>query len=188
MPFHYAGIVKEFPTAPKDSFFVANAEYIARSTGSNAVQTFLVDTGGTGQPAVAARLRHQLGTAATVTDIAQTRGAVGSSLTSVDLAGLTRIELGFAVLLAAGSGGIVLALGLTERRRSFALTTVLGATRRQLRGMVLVEAVLLTTAAWPAARSSPGRSPRCWSPSSPESSTRPRRPSPCPGPTWRSPR
>ena len=26
--FHYAGVVNEFPTAPKDSFFVANADYV----------------------------------------------------------------------------------------------------------------------------------------------------------------
>ena len=26
VPFHYAGIAKEFPTAPHDSFFVANAD------------------------------------------------------------------------------------------------------------------------------------------------------------------
>ncbi|MGY5050271.1 hypothetical protein ACWDE0_32435 [Streptomyces sp. 900105755] len=32
VPFHYAGIAKEFPTAPKDSFFVANAAYIAQAT------------------------------------------------------------------------------------------------------------------------------------------------------------
>ena len=29
VPFHYAGIAKEFPTAPRDSFFVANAAYVA---------------------------------------------------------------------------------------------------------------------------------------------------------------
>lgn len=144
VPFHYAGIVKEFPTAPKDSFFVANAGYIAKTTGSNAVGAFLIATGGTGQKTVAAQLRHQLGTTATVTEVTQTRSTVGSSLTSVDLAGLTRIELGFAVLLAAASGGIVLALGLAERRRTFALTTVLGATRRQLRGLVLSEATVMT--------------------------------------------
>lgn len=144
VPFHYAGIVKEFPTAPKDSFFVANADYISRTTGSSTVGAFLVNTGGTHQQAVAAQLRQQLGTAATVTDLTQTRSTVGSSLTAVDLAGLTRIELAFAVLLAAGAGGIVLALGLAERRRTFAITTVLGATRRQLRGLVLTEAVLLT--------------------------------------------
>lgn len=144
VPFHYAGVVKEFPTAPKDSFFVANASYVAKTTGSNAIGAFLIDTAGTDQKQVAAKLRDQLGTTATVTDITKTRATVGSSLTSVDLAGLTRIELGFAVLLAAASGGVVLALGLAERRRTFALTTVLGATRRQLRGLVLSEAVVTT--------------------------------------------
>ncbi|MFJ8996241.1 FtsX-like permease family protein [Streptomyces sp. NPDC102279] len=144
VPFHYAGIVKEFPTAPKDSFFVANAGYVAKATGSNAVGAFLIDTGGTHQKSVASQLRRHVGTSATVTDVTQTRSAVGSSLTSVDLAGLTRIELGFAVLLAAASGGIVLALGLAERRRTFAIATVLGATRRQLRGLVLSEAAVMT--------------------------------------------
>ncbi|MFJ9817708.1 FtsX-like permease family protein [Streptomyces sp. NPDC101151] len=143
VPFHYAGIAKEFPTAPKDSFFIANSSYVARATGSNAVGAFLVDTGGTHQKEVAARLRQHLGTRAAVTDITQTRGSVGTSLTSVDLAGLTRIELVFAVLLAAGAGGLILALGLAERRRTFAIATVLGARPAQLRGMVLTEALLL---------------------------------------------
>ncbi|MGW3630323.1 FtsX-like permease family protein [Streptomyces sp. NPDC005122] len=146
VPFHYVGIAKEFPTAPKDSFFIANASYVARATGTDAVGAFLVDTGGTRQKEVAARLRQHLGTDSTVTDLTTTRGTVGTSLTSVDLAGLTRIELVFAVLLAAGAGGLVLALGLAERRRTFAVATVLGARRRQLRGMVLTEALLLTTA------------------------------------------
>ncbi|MBP0458556.1 ABC transporter permease [Streptomyces montanisoli] len=144
VPFHYAGVVKEFPTAPSDSFFVANASYVAKVTGSDAVGTFLVDTGGTHQKAVADRLRHTVGTNAQVTDITQTRSKVGTSLTSVDLSGLTRIELVFAILLAAGAGGLVLALGLAERRRTFAIATVLGAKRRQLRGLVLGEAALVT--------------------------------------------
>jgi putative ABC transport system permease protein len=146
IPFHYAGIVKEFPTAPSDSFLVANADYVTRATGSAAVGTFLLDTGGSGQGQVADRVRARLGTSATVTDLSQARSAIGSSLTSVDLAGLTRIELGFAVLLAAAAAGIVLALGLAERRRTFAITTVLGATGRQLRGLVLSEAVAVTVA------------------------------------------
>ncbi|MFE1923350.1 FtsX-like permease family protein [Streptomyces asoensis] len=143
VPFHYAGIAKEFPTAPKDSFFVANASYVAKATGSDAVGAFLLDTGGSHQKQIAAQLHRQLGTGATVTDLTQTRGTVGTSLTSVDLAGLTRIELAFAVLLAAGAGGLVLALGLAERRRTFAIATVLGARARHLRGMVLTEALLL---------------------------------------------
>ncbi|GAA2748191.1 hypothetical protein GCM10009868_40290 [Terrabacter aerolatus] len=143
VPFHYAGIAKEFPTAPKDSFFVANADYVAKMTGSNAVGTYLVDTSGTNQPAVAAALRNILGTSATVTDITHTRTAVGSSLTSVNLAGLTRLELAFAVILAAGSGGLVLAIGLAERRRTMAIISVLGARRRQLRGLVMAEGAVV---------------------------------------------
>ena len=30
IPFRYVGVAKEFPTAPKDSFFVANAGYVAQ--------------------------------------------------------------------------------------------------------------------------------------------------------------
>ena len=133
----------EFPTAPKDSFFVANASYIAQHTGSDAVGTFLVDTGGRDTTAVANRIQRAVGTSATVTDIATTRGRVGSSLTAVNLTGLTRIELGFGLCLAAASGGLVLALGLTERRRGFVIANALGATRRQLRSFVLAEAAIL---------------------------------------------
>ena len=57
VPFHYAGVATEFPTAPRDSFLVANAAYIASATGSDAVGAFLVDTGGAHQGAVATRIR-----------------------------------------------------------------------------------------------------------------------------------
>jgi putative ABC transport system permease protein len=141
--FHYVGVVTEFPTAPKDSFFVANANYVAQQTGTDAVGAFLVDTGGKHTTAVVNRIQSLLGPTATVTDIATVRKSVGSSLTSVDLAGLTRVELTFALLLAAAAGGLVLALGLTERRRSFAIATALGAKSRHLRGMIHSEAVVL---------------------------------------------
>jgi putative ABC transport system permease protein len=143
VPFRYAGVVTEFPTAPKDSFFVANAGYVAQRTGSDAVGAFLVDTGGRDSDAVAARIRALVGTSATVTDIAATRGNVGSSLTAVNLAGLTRIELGFGLCLAAAAGALVLALGLTERRRAFAIASALGATRRQLGSFVWSESTAL---------------------------------------------
>jgi putative ABC transport system permease protein len=137
--FHYVGIVNEFPTAPKDSFLVANASYIAARTGDPSVGAFLVDTGGNNVAGVAADLRSQVGTTAKVTDVNSARGLVGSSLTSVDLSGLTTIELGFAIVLAAAAGGLVAALGLTERRRSLAVAAALGADRQQLRGFTLGE-------------------------------------------------
>ena len=142
--FHYVGVVSEFPTAPKDSFFVANAGYIAQRTGSDAVGAFLVDTGGQHSAAVAHRMQTMLGSSATVTSITTVRKSVGSSLTAVDLAGLTRVELSFALVLAAAAGGLVFALGLSERRRTFAIARVLGAKPRHLRGMIFSEAGVLT--------------------------------------------
>jgi putative ABC transport system permease protein len=143
VPFHYVGIVAEFPTAPKDSFFVANADYLARMSGSSAVGAFLVDTGGRHTGAVARRIRSLLGPSAQVTDISTVRDSVGSSLTAVDLAGLTRVELVFALVLAAAAGGLVFALGLAERRRSFAILAALGAKRRHLRAMIASETLVL---------------------------------------------
>jgi putative ABC transport system permease protein len=142
--FHYAGVVNEFPTAPKDSFFVANADYVAAQTHNDAVGTFLVDTGGRSIVAVADRMRSLLGTSAQVRDISHVSGVIASSLTAVDLAGLTKVELSFALVLVAAAGGLVLALGLTERRRSLAIASALGADRRQLRSFVTSEAAVVT--------------------------------------------
>lgn len=143
VPFHYVGVALEFPTAPKDSFFIANSSYITEKTSDSAVSSFLVDTGGRGTDSVAATLRHTLGNSASVSTIGATRSSVGSSLTSVDLAGLTRVELVFALIIAAASGGLLFALGLAERRRTFAIATVLGARPEQLRSMVLSEAAVV---------------------------------------------
>lgn len=146
VPFHYVGIVNEFPTAPKDSFLVANASYVAARTGSNAVGSFLVDTGGTNIGSVAQRLGQIVGTSAQVTDLNTTRGLVGSSLTAVDLSGLTKLELGFALVIIAAAGGLVIGLGLTERRRSIAIAAALGGTRRQLRAFSVGEPAFVIVA------------------------------------------
>src|SRR5207248_1104213 len=143
VPFRYARVVKEFPTAPKDSFLVANAAYIAQRTGSPAVGEFLISTDGTSPSTVATRLRAALGTGPSVTDIQSARTVVGSSLTAVDLAGLTTVELGFALALAVAATGLQLLLGFAERRRLFALAGVLGARPRQLAGLVWSEIAVI---------------------------------------------
>jgi putative ABC transport system permease protein len=144
--FHYVGVVNEFPTAPRDSFLVANADYLASLSGDASVGYFLVDTGGRNADAVARRLAPLAGPDATVTPLSQAVTTVGSSLTSVDLHGLTVLELGFSFALGAGAGGLVLVLGMTERRRTFAVVRALGATRRQLAAFVVGESVLVTVA------------------------------------------
>jgi putative ABC transport system permease protein len=144
VPFHYIGVAKEFPTAPKDSFFVANQSYVGRATGSDAVGTFLVQTDGTSPAKVAARIRPRVGTTAQVTDIVNQRLVVGSNLTAVELSGLTKVELGFALALAVAASGLALGLGFQERRRTFAIASALGARSRQLGGFVWSESAFVT--------------------------------------------
>ena len=129
VPFHYVGVAKEFPTAPTDSFLVANAGYVAQATGSDAVGTFLVQTDGTSPASVAARVRarrrHRARRSPTSTTSAS---VVGSNLTAVELSGLTRVELGFALVLAvAASGPRARRSASRERRRTFAIAAALGA-------------------------------------------------------------
>jgi putative ABC transport system permease protein len=140
---HFAGIVKEFPTAPTDSFVVANASYVAKQTGDPSTGTYLIDTSGVSPRDLASRVRAIVGTAGVVTDIDTSRRVVGSSLTAVDLRGLTRIELGYALLLAMGATGLVLGLGLAQRRRAFAVTTAIGGRRSQLGAFIRSEAIVL---------------------------------------------
>ncbi len=142
--FHFVGIVREFPTAPKDSFLIVNSSYLAQQTGTGAAEVALIRT--TGNPAqVASRARSVVSSLAgvRVTDIGSTQRVIGSSLTSVDLSGLTTLELTFAILLAAGAMGLVLALGLAERQRTFAILSGLGAKGRQLGAFLWSEGLLI---------------------------------------------
>jgi putative ABC transport system permease protein len=144
IPFHYVGVAKEFPTAPKDSFMVANQQYVAQATGSDAVGAFLLQTDGTDPATVGQRVRSRLGTSAAVTDIVSQRKVVGSNLTAVSLGGLTRVELAFALILAIAASGLALGLGFNERRRTFAIASALGAKSRQLGAFVWGESAFVT--------------------------------------------
>jgi putative ABC transport system permease protein len=143
VPFHYVGVATEFPTAPSDSFVVANASYLAARTGNPSPDVLLVQPTGTTPHALAARLQRALGTRAKVSDIEESRRVIGSSLTAVDLGGLTKIELGYSLVIAAAATGLVLALGFAERRRSLAIISVLGARPGQLAAFTRAEAAAL---------------------------------------------
>jgi putative ABC transport system permease protein len=144
VPFTYVGVAREFPTAPHDSFLVANQGYVAQATGSPASQVLLIRTNGS-PPTVTAEVQQLLEPAsgATVKDIVTEQQITLSGLTAIDLAGLTKLELAFALLLAAGASGLVLAVGMAERRRTFAIASAIGAKRRQLGGFVWSEAAFV---------------------------------------------
>ena len=142
--FTYVGVANKFPSAPSDSFIVANARYIAEQTGTATVGTFLIDTAPTDSTNVAKRVEKVVGTSGLVKDIASKRRKIGNSLTAVELGGLTKVELGFALVLAAAASGLVLWLGLTERKRTFAIAAALGAKPRQLAAFIWSEALFVT--------------------------------------------
>ncbi len=145
VPFHIVGVVREFPTAPKDSFLVANAAYIARQTGSAANEIVLIRSNGDpARVALSARNATAGLPGLKVSQIGDTVALIGSSLTAIDLAGLTRLELVFALVMLAASGGLVLGLGFADRERSFAVLVALGARPRQLGAFVWSEAALVT--------------------------------------------
>ncbi|MEO6791392.1 MAG: FtsX-like permease family protein [Ornithinibacter sp.] len=136
--FHVVGVVTEFATAPRDSFILANRDYLGTTTGVAAVQTLLVRTD---HPAAVAAAIHAPATAL-VNDITAPRVAVpsASGLAAGSLAGLARLILAFGLLLAVTSAALVLAVGASQRRRSLVALAVLGASARQRAGFLWTEA------------------------------------------------
>lgn len=143
VPFRFVGVAREFPTAPLDSFLVANADYIAEKTGNSTSEVVLMHTAG--DPGnLAVEVKKALGDAnVRVSDIGSAQKIINSSLTSVDLHGLTSLELAFAILLLAGSIGLVLALGLAERKRNLAILKVVGANRKQIDAFIWSECLIM---------------------------------------------
>lgn len=144
IPFTFVGVVREFPTAPTDSFLVANAAYVAQATGLAQAETLLVKSTDT-PPQTASAIRLMLGDQSPlkVTDVTETAQRIGSSLVAIDLKSLTRLELVFALPIIAGAVGLVFALGLEERRRNFAILLAIGAKAKHLGAFLWSEALVV---------------------------------------------
>ncbi len=138
--FHMAGIALEFPTAPKDAFLVANLDYLARQTGNRAISFVLASA--TGDPSAAA-LGQRLGTGWAVTDLRSASARLANSVTSVDLAALVTIDIGFAILIASLGVALFLLAGLGERTRELATLAAIGADPAQLRAVVAGETTVI---------------------------------------------
>ena len=146
VPFTFVGIAREFPTAPKDSFLVANEAYIAKSTGADAHEVVLVRS--SDPAATAARLKSALTSdpALKVTGLGEVRSLISSSLTAVNLSALTRVELAYGLAMIGAAAGLVLGLGFVERQRTYAILKALGASTAQLGAFLRSEAALVTIA------------------------------------------
>ncbi len=145
VPFHVAGVVQEFPSAPRDSFMVANLSYLQvadHSGGPNMVFVKAANPTATAQ-AVAAATRAD-GTI--VKNINQQAQQTVSSITTVDLRGISQIEEAFTILLAAAAMELFVALTVIERRHEFATMAAVGATLREIGSFVWSEAALVIVA------------------------------------------
>lgn len=146
-PFHVVGIVQEFPAAPKDSFMVANLGYLRGVTHDPGPNLIFIRA--TSDPDRLARsvaaVTRRFGT--TVKSIGQQNQQTVSSITTVDLRGISRIEEAFVLVLAAAAMALFVAVALAERRGELATMAALGASLRRAAAFLWSEAVLVLAAA-----------------------------------------
>jgi putative ABC transport system permease protein len=143
VPFHVVGIVQEFPSAPKDSFMVTNLSYLQQATHSSGPNVVFAKVSGD-PPAVAQRVAAATKSDGTrVDDIKHQTAQTTSSITTVDLTGISHIEEAFVILLAAAAMALFVALGISERRQELATMASLGAPLREIGAFVWSEAALV---------------------------------------------
>ncbi|MGI8558659.1 MAG: FtsX-like permease family protein [Solirubrobacteraceae bacterium] len=140
VPFHVAGVVQEFPSAPKDSFMVANIAYLESVTHAGGPNVVFASTSGDPRKVAmrVAAATHASG--AKVENITDQGARTSSSITTVDLTGISQIEEAFAILLAAGAMALFVSLGISERRQEFATMAAIGAPLQRISSFLWTEA------------------------------------------------
>jgi putative ABC transport system permease protein len=147
VPFHVIGIVQEFPSAPKDSFMVTNLSYLQSVTHDPGPNVLFASAKGN-PVTLANRIAAETKPYGTsVRDIQHQLTQTTSSITTVDLRGISRIEEVFALLLAAAAMALFVGVGLTERRQELATMAAVGASLRQAAAFLWTEAALVLVAA-----------------------------------------
>jgi putative ABC transport system permease protein len=142
IPFHVAGVVQEFPSAPRDSFMVANLSYLGAAEHAGGPNTVFVKA--SDPPAVAREVaRATSGDGAIVKNISDQARQTASSITTVDLRGISQIEEAFTVVLAAAAMALFIALTVIERRHEFATMAAVGTSLRTIASFVWSEAGLV---------------------------------------------
>jgi putative ABC transport system permease protein len=143
IPFHVAGIVQEFPSAPKDSFMVANLGYLESVTHAGGPNVVFAKASGN-PPDVARRVAAATSSLGTkVENINAQSARTSSSITTVDLTGISHIEQAFAIVLAAAAMALFVALGISERKQEFATMAAIGAPLSRISAFLWTEAAIV---------------------------------------------
>ncbi|HSS81393.1 MAG TPA: FtsX-like permease family protein [Gaiellaceae bacterium] len=146
-PFHVAGVVQEFPAAPRDSFMVANRSYLEQLTHDRGPNVIFARVPGNPVP-VARRVAAATSSAGgSVQDLRHQAAQTVSSITTVDLSGISKIEEAFALGLAAAAMLLFVVVALAERRLELATMAALGAPLRTIGAFLWSEALIVLAAA-----------------------------------------
>jgi putative ABC transport system permease protein len=126
---------------------VANVHYLQSLDGGGGPN--IVFAKANGDPAaVAARVAAATrADGVTVKDIRHQAAQTVSSITAVDLSGISRLEEAFTILLAAAAMWLFVGLAVSERRHEFATMAAIGASLRDIAGFVRSETVAILVAA-----------------------------------------
>jgi putative ABC transport system permease protein len=81
-----------------------------------------------------------------VTDLRSTNSRLANSVTSVDLAALVTLDVGFAIVIASLGVALFLLAGLSERKRELATLAAIGAEPAQLGAVVAGETTVVGVA------------------------------------------
>lgn len=141
------GLFTYFPTSAQDSDFVLNRSFMATESGYPDADFFLVKTNGGEEIArtLAQQYRETVGRRlpVQVQDLATVVKADESSLTSLNLGGLGRIEQFYTILIVTLGLAVFLLAMINDRRREFGAMRALGADLRQLGRFILAEAATI---------------------------------------------
>jgi putative ABC transport system permease protein len=141
------GLFVYFPTSAQDSDFILNREFMIQSSGSTNVDYFLLKTDGNPQTIkdVAAGLTTQYKNVLPVR-IQNTETVIkteSSSLTSLNLTGLSTMERFYTLLVTSVGLAIFLLAMINERQREFGAMRALGANLGHLQRFLFTEAATI---------------------------------------------
>jgi putative ABC transport system permease protein len=141
------GLFIYFPTSAQDSDFILNRDFMTQSSGSTAMDYFLLKTDGstatvrTVSSTLAAQYRNVM--PVRILDIDSVVKTESSSLTSMNLTGLGTMESFYTILVTSVGLTIFLLAMINERQREFGAMRAMGANLGHLRRFLFTEAVVI---------------------------------------------
>lgn len=143
VPFHVVGTVQEFPSAPRDSFMVANLSYLESASHAPGPNVVFAKTSGDPRAVAQQVAAATQGYGAQVENLNDQTARTVTSITTVDLSGISHILEAFAVALAGAAMALFVLTAVAERRQELATMAAVGAPLREIGAFVWSEAGLV---------------------------------------------